>query len=113
MSIDAAKTIWEHLNSTVGAREILKINQTIQRVEVLEPHRENADWANAAIVVHMADGSRYGMEVCPFPVIPSSTLRSMTTEPETTPPEPDPADDPSTVQLPEEPPIPDQPPYTP
>lgn len=68
-SIEAARIIWEHLNSAVGARDIMKMNQTIKRVEILEPARENVDWGNAAIVVHLADGTRYGMEVCPFPVL--------------------------------------------
>lgn len=68
-SIEAARMIWEHLNSAVGARELLQLPQDIARVEILEPKRENVDWGNAALVVHMADGSRYGMEVCPFPTL--------------------------------------------
>ena len=68
-SIEAARMIWEHLNSAVASRELLKLPQDIARVEILEPARQNVGWGNAAIVVHMADGSRYGMEVCPFPTL--------------------------------------------
>lgn len=70
-SVEAARDIWEHLNSTMAARTILELPPTIERVELLEPNRENTDWANAAIVIHMANGDRFGLEVCPFPELPS------------------------------------------
>lgn len=68
-SVEAARMIWEHLNSATGARELVNLPRDIERVEILEPKRENVEWGNAVIVVHMTDGSRYGMEVCPFPVL--------------------------------------------
>lgn len=131
-SIEAAKIIWENMISAMGAREILKLNQGIARVEILTPTRGNEVWANASLVVHLHDGSRYGLEVKPIPDPPAAMLRAMddttsdphapydtpepepTEEPEeTTPPEPDPADDPSEVEVPADPPVPGQTPYTP
>jgi hypothetical protein len=98
-SIEAARMIRDHLTSFS--------HPSIKKVELLEPHHENHDWANAALVVHLEDGTRYGMEVCPFPTIPAmptDRLRTMSTEPE--------PQDPSTVQAPDdEPPVPTEPPY--
>lgn len=71
-SVEAARDIWEHLNGSVATRETLGLPATIARVEILEPHRENHDWANAALVIHMVNGDRWGLEVCPFPDIPAA-----------------------------------------
>lgn len=69
-SIEAARTIWEHLNSAVATRETLTLPRDIERVEILTPPRTLEDTGNAALVIHLTDGSRWGMEVCPVPQLP-------------------------------------------
>lgn len=104
-STEVANMLLEHITTAP--------HSVITRVEVLEPQAALTELgAHAALVVHLKNGERFGMEVCPFPRLPqpSGSLRSMTL---TAAPEPDP-EDPSTIQAPtDEPPVPEEPPYTP
>lgn len=107
-STEAARIIAAHLDHAL----LDELGPTVvSKVEVLEPHPTNQDWAHAALVVVLTTGERFGLEVCPFPILPampSGSLRTMTTEPE---PQPE-QDNPSTIEAPvEEPPVPEEPPY--